>query len=107
MLALGNGLPVCVSYTLVMSSLILAIAGSISESQCGRRLDMAFEVTQYFFVDVREYLIADRLQTVRNVGEELDRSAVRLDYSAAKRRGRVRFCAAESARHIDVVSPTQ
>jgi len=40
-------------------------------------------VTQYFFVDVREHLIADRLQTVRNVGQELDRSAVRLDYSAA------------------------
>jgi hypothetical protein len=40
-------------------------------------------VTQYFFVDVREYLIANRLQTVRNVGQELDRSAVRLDYSAA------------------------
>jgi hypothetical protein len=40
-------------------------------------------VTQYFFfVDVHEYLIADRLQTVRNVGEELDRSAVRRDYSA-------------------------
>jgi hypothetical protein len=40
-------------------------------------------VTQYFSVDVREHLIADRLQTVRNVGQELDRSAVRLDYSAA------------------------
>jgi len=40
-------------------------------------------VTQYFFVDVREHLIADRLQTVRNVGQELDRLAVRLDYSAA------------------------
>ena len=84
MLALGNGLPVRVSYTLVMSSLILAIAGSISESQCRPASRYGFlRVTQYFFVDVREYLIADRLQTVRNVGQELDRSAVRLDYSAA------------------------
>jgi len=40
-------------------------------------------VTQYFFVDVREYLIADRLHTARNIGQELDRSAVRRDYSAA------------------------
>jgi len=67
-----------------MSSLILAIAGSISESQCRSASRYGFlRVTQYFFVDVREYLIADRLQTVRNAGQEIDRSAVCLDYSAA------------------------